>query len=95
MGGSLDYVQLTREIFRKNLVFLILEMFRVMLENRIPNSIICGCDGYYERFHMALITNFYWGKDVILGKRSNVQLFCFHNALNSALYMKPCTIKPY
>ena len=74
-------------IFDKNLVFLILGVFRVMLQNRIPNLIKCGCDRHYERFHIGLITNFYWGKDVILGKRSNVQLFCFHNALNSALYI--------
>ena len=48
--------------------FSILGVFRVMLQNRIPNSINFRCDGHYERFHIASKTNFYWDKDAILEK---------------------------
>ena len=74
--------------FGKNLVFLILRVFRVMLQNRIPNLIKCGCDRHYERFHIGLITNFYWGKDAILDNPTNIQLFCSHNALSIDLYIE-------
>ena len=52
--------------FDKNIVFLILRVFRVMFQNRIPNLIKCERGRHYERFHIGLITNFYWDKDAIL-----------------------------
>ena len=57
-------------------------MFRVMLQNRIPDLINRSCGGHYERFHSAPITNFYWGKDAILENPHNVQLSVLREVLH-------------
>ena len=49
--------------------------FRRDLQNVIPTAIICGCDEHYQWSGGALKKHFYWGKDAILDKDSNVPFF--------------------
>ena len=60
---------------RKILPFAVMRRFRRDLQNEISTSISCGCDEHYKRSGGALKKNFYWCKDAILEKASNIKLF--------------------
>ena len=60
---------------RKILPFAVMKGFRWDLQNEISTSISCRCNEHYQRSGGALKKYFYWGKDTILEKKTNVHFF--------------------